>query len=176
MFYQASYKSPLGEYLMASDGLNLVGLWLVGQKYFGLSAQCEIFENAEIEIFKRTKIWLDEYFAGKCPEISNLPIAPIGNEFCRSVWKILCEIPYGKVTTYGEIASKIASQKGVLKMSAQAIGGAVGRNPISIIIPCHRVVGKNGDITGYAGGIDVKAKLLCHEGVELDSSNLRVVF
>ena len=110
---------------------------------------------------------LDRYFAGEKPEISELPLAPIGGEFRQAVWKILCEIPYGQVTTYGEIAKKIAAQRNRKTMSAQAVGGAVGHNPISIIIPCHRVVGSNGSLTGYAGGIDLKIKLLEHEGVDL---------
>jgi methylated-DNA-[protein]-cysteine S-methyltransferase len=112
------------------------------------------------------KKWLDSYFLGKKPRISELPLAPIGGEFRQSVWRILCEVPYGSVITYGEIAKKIAYEKGIEKMSAQAVGGAVGNNPISIIIPCHRVVGSNGSFTGYAGGIQKKVNLLTLEGVD----------
>ena len=96
----------------------------------------------------------------------SLPLAPMGGDFRKEVWKILCKIPYGKTATYGEIAKEIADKRGVLKMSAQAVGNAIGHNPISIIVPCHRVVGQNGNLTGYAGGIDKKLKLLCLEGTD----------
>ena len=124
-------------------------------------------QNDNLKVFQDTKIWFDKYFKNQRPEISQLPLAPIGNSFRQAVWKILCDIPYGEVTTYGEIAKKIAKQIGKEKMSAQAVGGAVGHNPISIIIPCHRVVGSNGSLTGYAGGISTKIKLLKHENVDM---------
>lgn len=108
------------------------------------------------------------YFEGKKPQISELPLAPIGGEFRQTVWKMLTEIPYGKVITYGELAQKIAKQRGIERMSAQAVGGAVGHNPISIIIPCHRVVGANGNLTGFSGGIQMKLQLLQHEGVDIN--------
>ena len=167
MLFKTNYNSPLGTITLASDGKNLIGLWLIGQKYFGGSINQNMQENNCIKVFDETKAWLDKYFQGEKPQISELPLAPIGNEFRQSVWKILCEIPYGEVTTYGEIAKKIAKQMGKEKMSAQAIGGAVGHNPISIIIPCHRVVGSNGSLTGYAGGISTKIKLLEHENVDM---------
>ncbi len=129
----------------------------------------EIKENKNERILIKTKKWLDEYFNGKKPEISELDLAPIGSEFAKKVWEILCEIPYGKVTTYGEIAKKMAKIMHKEKMSAQAVGGAVGHNPISIIIPCHRVVGANGSLTGYAGGIDKKIYLLKHEQVNMEN-------
>ena len=129
----------------------------------------EIKENKNERILIKTKKWLDEYFNGKKPEITELDLAPIGSEFAKNVWKILCEIPYGKVTTYGEIAKKMAKIMHKEKMSAQAVGGAVGHNPISIIIPCHRVVGANGSLTGYAGGIDKKIYLLKHEQVNMEN-------
>ncbi len=129
----------------------------------------EIKENKNERILIKTKKWLDEYFNGKKPEISELDLAPIGSEFAKNVWEILCEIPYGKVTTYGEIAKKMAKIMHKEKMSAQAVGGAVGHNPISIIIPCHRVVGANGSLTGYAGGIDKKIYLLKHEQVNMEN-------
>ena len=110
---------------------------------------------------------MDDYFAGNKPQLSKLPIAPIGGEFRQQVWKILTEIPYGELTTYGSIAKEVAKRMGKEKMSAQAVGGAVGHNPISIIIPCHRVVGSNGSLTGYAGGIEKKIKLLKHEGIDM---------
>ena len=129
----------------------------------------EIKENKNEKILIKTKKWLDEYFNGEKPKITELDLAPIGSAFAKNVWKILCEIPYGKVTTYGEIAKKMAKIMHKEKMSAQAVGGAVGHNPISIIIPCHRVVGANGSLTGYAGGIDKKIYLLKHEQVNMEN-------
>lgn len=167
MFYKTVYNSPLGDLTLASDGINLIGVWLAGQKYFPSSVDSEMVENDSIEIFRDTKIWLDKYFKGEKPQIGELPLAPVGNKFRQSVWKILCEIPYGEVTTYGKIAARIAQQRGLKRMSAQAVGGAVGHNPVSIIIPCHRVVGTNGSLTGYAGGIDIKVKLLKHEEADM---------
>jgi methylated-DNA-[protein]-cysteine S-methyltransferase len=167
MFYSTSYASPLGAITLVSDGKNLVGLWIAGQKYFAATIQGVIEEKPELPIFAKTKEWLDAYFVGKNPAISELSLAPVGSEFRKAVWDILCEIPYGKCTTYGEIAKKMADQMGKKNMSSQAVGGAVGHNPVSIIIPCHRVVGSNGSLTGYAGGIDKKVKLLEHEGADM---------
>lgn len=164
-YYQAYYESPLGKITMASDGENLIGLWLKGQKHFEKTVEGKNALKEDISIFEKTKQWLDDYFAGKRPEISELPLAPSGSEFRQAVWKLLCEIPYGEVTTYGEIARKIAKMQNIARMSAQAVGGAVGHNPISIIIPCHRVVGTDGSMTGYGGGIEKKEWLLKHEGV-----------
>lgn len=141
---------------MASDGENLVGLWFDGQKYFLSSIKSSLEEKHNLKIFIDTKNWLDRYFAGKNPSIKEIPIAPQGSKFRQSVWKQLCKIPYGEVSTYGKIAQTLGKEK----MSAQAVGGAVGHNPISIIIPCHRVIGANGSLTGYAGGLDKKIKLL----------------
>lgn len=120
------------------------------------------------EIFGRTKDWLERYFAGKRPSAMELPLAPPGSAFQKEVWKRLCEIPYGSVTTYGALAKEMAAFLGRSSMSAQAVGGAVGHNPISIIIPCHRVVGSDGSLTGYAGGIEKKRRLLLLEGVDVD--------
>lgn len=168
MYYKTKYKTPIGNVVLAcNEAENLTGLWIEGQKYFEDTIDGKIIEKGELPIFKKTKKWLDEYFAGKKPEISKLPLAPIGGEFRQRVWQILRKIPYGEVCTYGEIANIIAKEKGKAKMSAQAVGGAVGHNPISIIIPCHRVVGANGSLTGYAGGIETKIKLLELEGVNL---------
>lgn len=166
LFYKTDYISPLGKITVACDEKSIVGLWFEGQKYFAETVDENMLQNRSFDILKLAKDWLDRYFAGKRPEISELPLNPLGNEFRQSVWKILCEIPYGEVITYGDIAKKIAKQKGITRMSAQAVGGAVGHNPISIIIPCHRVVGSNGSLTGYAGGIDIKIKLLEHEKVD----------
>ncbi len=167
MFYKTDYTSPIGGITLGSDGKNIVGLWLEGQKHFAGMVNDEMFQNDNLPIFKKAKSWLSRYFCGEKPEISELPLAPAGGEFRQEVWNILCEIPYGDVMTYGEIAQRIAKKRGVQCMSSQAIGGAVGHNPISIIIPCHRVVGTNGSLTGYAGGLDKKIKLLRLEGVDM---------
>lgn len=160
------YPSPLGLLTLASDGEHLLGLWIEGQKYFGAPLDCAISPGESLPVFALAKDWLDRYFAGKKPEISQLPLAPSGSDFRQEVWKLLCEIPYGELTTYGEIAKKMAAKRNLPGMSAQAVGGAVGHNPISIIIPCHRVVGSTGSLTGYAGGIEKKRWLLSHEGVD----------
>lgn len=166
--YSTQYNSPLGNILLASDGKNLIGLWIEEQKYFVDNFEVEtMIIKDNLEIFIKTKKWLDRYFKLEKPSISELELAPIGSEFRTSVWKILCDIPYGETTTYGEIAKIMAKKLNKNSMSAQAIGNAVGHNPISIIIPCHRVVGKDGNLTGYAGGIDKKIKLLELEGVDL---------
>ncbi len=165
MIHTTHYTSPLGDLLLAERGGALTGLWIEGQKYY--FDPVEKIEERETPILDLTKEWLDRYFAGEKPRIDELKLSPVGSDFQRAVWDILREIPYGEVTTYGEIAKKIALRMGKPRMSAQAVGGAVGRNPISIIIPCHRVVGANGSLTGYAGGIDKKVKLLSHEGVDV---------
>lgn len=167
MIYVSECKSPLGKITLASDGENLIGLWIEGQKYYFSSLKQEIIKQDNLEIFNKTKKWLERYFNKEKPQIAELKLAPIGNEFRQNVWKILKKIPYGETTTYGEIAKQLAKIMKKEKMSAQAVGGAVGHNPISIIIPCHRVVGKSGSLTGYAGGIDKKVKLLELEGVDM---------
>lgn len=167
--FKSCYNSPIGNITLASDGKNLTGLWFEGQKYFGYTVNIKMAENNKLEIFKNTKNWLDRYFTGKRPEISELSLAPAGSDFRKNVWQILCKIPYGKVCTYGDIAQIIAKEQNIGKMSAQAVGGAIGHNPISIIIPCHRVIGSNGSLTGYAGGINTKIKLLEHEGVDVEN-------
>lgn len=166
MLYSTEYASPLGGILLAGDGENLVGLWIEGQKYFGGTVKDGFTDKADLPVFSAAKKWLDAYFAGKKPAISDLPLAPEGGEFRQAVWGVLCDIPYGGYTTYGEIARKMAERTGRKSMSSQAVGGAVGHNPISIIIPCHRVVGSKGNLTGYAGGIDTKVKLLELEGLD----------
>ncbi|MDR1603972.1 MAG: methylated-DNA--[protein]-cysteine S-methyltransferase [Gracilibacteraceae bacterium] len=167
MYYSTTFESPVGLLTMASDGQNLVGLWLGGQKYHGGTLPEKATERDDIPVFAATKTWLSSYFAGEKPEVSALPLAPIGSEFRQGVWMILRSIPYGSVLTYGEIAKMMAVRANKERMSAQAVGGAVGHNPISIIIPCHRVVGANGNLTGYGGGIAKKVKLLELEGVDL---------
>ncbi len=169
LIYSTMYLSPVGAIKLASDGSNLIGLWIEGQKYHGDTILENMVEKEDISVFDRIKDWLDRYFAGEKPAISGLPLAPIGGEFRQGVWEILCQIPYGQVITYGDIAKKMAEKMNRSSMSSQAVGGAVGHNPISIIIPCHRVVGANGSLTGYAAGINTKIKLLELEGVEMSS-------
>ena len=172
IYYKSKYKSPLGNIIICCDEQeNIVGLWFEKQKYFADNIDGKIIENNNLKIFMKVKEWLDEYFIGKKTNIKEIPIKFIGNDFRKSVWKILCKIPYGKTITYGNIAKQIAQQKGIPAMSAQAVGGAIGHNPISIIVPCHRVVGKKGKLTGYAAGLDKKKKLL-----ELEQTNIKNLF
>lgn len=177
MFYSSVVQSPLGALTLACDGRgeNLVGLWLAGQKYHGASVLEASVEKDDMAVFEATKKWLKRYFAGQKPLPGELPLAPIGSAFRQRVWAILGEIPYGEVTTYGDIARKMAETMGVETMSSQAVGGAVGHNPLSIIIPCHRVVGANGSLTGYAGGLQMKVKLLELEGVEMDTVAQKII-
>ncbi len=167
MAYTMHYQSKIGPITVASDGESLIGLWMEGQKYFGGTVAEEFVEKERLPIFTAARKWLDSYFKGEQPPLSDLALAPRGGEFRQAVWKLLCEIPYGECSTYGEIANKLAARMKKSSMSSQAVGGAVGHNPISIIIPCHRVVGANGSLTGYAGGIDKKIKLLELEGVDM---------
>lgn len=156
-----NFKSPLGEITAAAENDTLTGLWFVGQKYYPSDKGTWTY-NPNHSIFITLHQWLEDYFAGK--RNAALPnLEPKGTTFQKAVWEILLEIPYGCVTTYGEIARKIANSKGLHSMSAQAVGGAVGHNPISILIPCHRVVGANGSLTGYAGGLEKKRTLLLIE-------------
>lgn len=166
-YYSAYYDSPVGRIMLGTNDKGLVGLWIEGQKYFGDTVDGEFMEKPELPVFNAVRKWLDEYFAGNKPSISSLALAPIGGEFRQAVWQILCEIPYGEFLTYGQIAKKMAARLNRKTMSSQAVGGAVGRNPISIIIPCHRVVGSNGSLTGYSGGLSTKIQLLELEGVDV---------
>ncbi len=158
MAYVQHYDSPLGGILLAADESGITGLWFDGQKYFARDLPAERVEQ-NTPALAEAKRWLDIYFTGGEPDFTP-PLHPIGSGFRQAVWNILLQIPYGQTTTYGEIARQLATKQGLARMSAQAIGGAVGHNEISIIIPCHRVVGTNGSLTGYAGGIDRKVKLL----------------
>ena len=166
MFYSTYYLSPVGRLKLASDGRSLVGLWIEGQKYFGGTVRDEMVEEDRLDLFDSAVEWLDRYFSGERPAPDELPLAPAGRAFRQAVWEILCQIPYGEVITYGEIARQVALKMNKSHMSAQAVGGAVGHNPISIVIPCHRVVGTSGSLTGYAGGIEKKMWLLTHEGAD----------
>ena len=161
MYHSTTYHSPVGVITLACSGGSLAGLWNEGQKYHGGSIPEAMAAKDDMPIFHQTKQWLDRYFAGGQPKPSELPLAPIGSAFRQSVWEALCKIPYGEVVTYGGIAQQLGCK------SSQAVGGAVGHNPISIIIPCHRVVGANGSLTGYAGGVRTKIRLLELEGVDV---------
>ena len=160
--FTSKYQSPLGEILLAADDAGLTGLWFDHEKYYALSLAPD-HEEKETPALLEAKKWLDEYFQGRKPDFTPKLHLP-GTDFQKEVWQILLEIPYGQTTTYGEIANKLAKKRGVARMSAQAVGGAVGHNEISVIVPCHRVVGTNGSLTGYAGGIAKKTYLLKLEG------------
>ena len=168
MYYSTTYESPAGEITLASDGTNLCGLWIEGQKYHGASIPGSMQPDDSVAPFAQTKAWLDGYFAGERPSPGELPLAPIGSEYQHLVWELLLEIPYGSLSTYGDLAKELAIRRDGKRTAALAVGGAVGHNPISIIIPCHRVVGSDGSLTGYAGGLDRKVWLLEHEGVSMD--------
>ena len=169
MVYTAQYASPLGDITLACDETAVIGLWFNGQKYFGniLPAQRE---EKEHPLLRDAKRWLDIYFSGRAPDFTP-PLRYDSTPFRKQICDIMLTIPYGKTMTYGEIAAEAARRQGRVKMSAQAVGGAVGHNPISLMIPCHRVVGTNGSLTGYAGGVGRKAKLL-----ELERADMTHLF
>ena len=164
-YASCQYESPLGTITLAAGEDGLKGLYIDGQRYFAgtLDAPMEPGDNAHLAA---ARAWLDEYFDGGNPEISRLTLAPIGGEFRQTVWQLLREIPLGQVRTYGELATEAAKRMGKERGSARAVGGAVGHNPISIIVPCHRVVGAGGNLTGFGGGISRKLQMLEHEGVD----------
>lgn len=170
MRYIHYYDSPLGRILLASDGEAVSGLWFEDQKYYGTGLDRECREE-ELEIFVSAGKWLDLYFSGKKPDFTP-PLVMKTTEFRKLVWEILLTIPYGQTVTYGEIARKVAEKKGLSGTWSRAVGNAVGHNPISLMIPCHRVVGAGGKLTGYAGGIARKARLLELEG-SLNEDSLR---
>jgi len=168
MLYTSRYPSPLGEILLSADDGGLTGLWFDGQKYFASTLSSEHGEK-ETEAIALAKEWLDEYFQGRVPQ-KTPPLSLIGTDFRKSVWQFLLTIPYGTTVTYGTIAKALSKE---IRVSPRAVGGAVGHNPISLIIPCHRVIGADGSLTGYAGGIDRKIALLRLEGVPLKGLPLR---
>ena len=169
MIYTYEYNSPLGAITLACDGEHITGLWFNGQRHFGNILPRET-EQKSMPLFRDAKRWLDIYFSGREPDFLP-PLRYDSTPFRKAVCDIMLTIPYGKTITYGEIAEIIAKQKGIEKMSAQAVGGAVGHNPISLLIPCHRVVGTNGSLTGYGGGIERKVKLL-----ELEHTDMSGLF
>ena len=161
MHYTNRYHSPLGTILLAADDTGLTGLWFEGQKYFAQGLDKET-EEKEFSVFQTARRWLDVYFSGQAPDFQ-VPLHFQGTAFQKEVWEILLSIPYGETTTYGAIAKQLAAKRGLPHLSAQAVGSAVGHNKISIIVPCHRVIGADGSLTGYAGGIWRKEKLLALE-------------
>ncbi|RKJ41514.1 methylated-DNA--[protein]-cysteine S-methyltransferase [Acutalibacter sp. 1XD8-33] len=161
MICYTEVPSPLGKITLASNGAALAGLWLEGQKYFGGSILGGAERQDGLPIFRQTQGWLGQYFSGEKPAASQLPLAPIGSLFREKVWNALLRIPYGQTATYGAIARELGASS-----ASQAVGSAVSHNPISIIIPCHRVVGASGSLTGYAGGIEKKVWLLKLEGAD----------
>lgn len=165
MTYIYHYHSPLGGITLSSNGSELTGLWFDGQKYFG-STLPKNYQEQNLPVFEETCKWLDLYFGGKAPDFTP-PLKMETTPFRKAVWEILLTIPFGQTITYGEIADRIAKQMGLAHMSAQAVGGAVGHNAVSLIIPCHRVVGTNGSLTGYAGGIEKKLYLLNLEKADM---------
>jgi len=165
MIYTDTYTSPLGNITLTATKTALTGLWFEGEAYYSrVFEKIEVCPRRDLPIFAQTRNWLDTYFQGSNPEFTP-PLKLEGTSFRQSVWEILKTIPYGQTMTYGEIASIIAAQRQIPHMSAQAVGGAVGHNPISIILPCHRVIGTDGSLTGYAGGLNRKAALLQLEGI-----------
>lgn len=159
-----NYASPIGNIMLVADDDALIGLWIKRQLSYVKWLRAEELVESETAVLKSVKEWLDEYFQGEKPDVERLEIRLRGTEFQKMVWGILRKIPYGETTSYGEIAREIAQRKGG-KMSAQAVGGAVGKNPISIIVPCHRVLGADKKLTGYTGGLEIKKYLLELEGI-----------
>ena len=157
--YYCTYESKIGLLYLISDGKSLIGCYLEGQKYFPNNID-NYYMNEELSILVKSKVWLEKYFNGENPSIDEIPLNYIGTEFRKTVWEVLKEISYGKLVTYKHIAEKIAKAKGIKTMSAQAVGGAVGHNPLLIFIPCHRVIGVDGSLTGYAAGLENKRFLL----------------
>jgi methylated-DNA-[protein]-cysteine S-methyltransferase len=164
MIYTCTIDTPLSPMVASGENDALTGLWFIGQKYYPVQT-AHWMDAPEHPVFKALRRYLAQYFAGQAP-VHDIRLAPNGSPFRQKVWNILLEIPLGQVVTYGQIAGRIAQTEGLKSLSAQAVGGAVGHNPISILIPCHRVVGFNGSLTGYAGGIEKKAALLRIENVQ----------
>lgn len=164
--YHATYHSPLGEMILLANEKALLGVYFTGQKYFSMPENSAL--TPKLPILQKTRVWLEKYFCGKTRIMADIPLAPAGSCFRQLVWSLLRKIPYGLCVTYGDLAKKAASEMGKKFMSSQAVGGAVAHNPLSIIIPCHRVVGSKGALTGYAAGIAIKRQLLELENCQID--------
>ena len=166
MEYFSQYPSPIGNLLLVGDDMGLCEIWF-NRENKSIDIIKAKYEEKETPVLKQGKEWLDIYFSGKAPDF--MPKLHLkGTEFRLAVWELLLQIPYGKTTTYGEIAAKIAAQRGIDRMSAQAVGGAVGHNPVPVIVPCHRVVGADNSLTGFGGGMDIKCRLLELEGFDME--------
>ncbi|KRL05053.1 6-O-methylguanine-DNA methyltransferase [Liquorilactobacillus oeni DSM 19972] len=161
--------SPVGELTLVSDENNLVGIWFKGQKYYKATLVAHEVQLQWTPVLKKTKCWLNDYFSFKKPNVKDIPIKPQVSEFRQFVLEALLTIPYGHYCTYGQIAQRVAARMHKSSVYAQAVGGAIGHNPIAILIPCHRVIGSTGSLTGYAGGIDKKVQLLQHEGIDVNN-------
>lgn len=161
----AEYDSPVGRLTIASDGTAVCGLWFENSRHMDAALLESAERSGDDPVLAHLRDWLDAYFAKKRPSINELPLAPVGSDFQQEVWRALRQIPYGETVSYGELSEQVAAVRGT--SSPRCVGGAVGRNPISIVVPCHRVVGANGSLTGFGGGIAVKVKLLEHEGVDM---------
>src|SRR5574344_3164812 len=166
--YVSHFSSPAGNLTAACTDGSLIGLWIEGQKFWGDTLPDSVTERDDVPVLIETRRWIADYFAGKRPDIKELPLAPVGSEFQHIIWSMLCGIPYGTTVSYGELASEAARVMKKPSMSSQAVGGAVEHNHISIIIPCHRVIGADGNLTGDAGGLDKKIMLLKHEGIDFE--------
>lgn len=164
MNYYSTYDSKIGKITMVSDGNFLTYLYIEKQTHTSINFE-ECVLKDDLDVFNKTKKWLNQYFNYQIPDV-NIKIKLYGTDFSKEVWEILKSIPYGQTMTYKDIAGIIAHKRNIKKMSSQAVGNAVGKNPISIIIPCHRVIGSNGDLIGYNGGLDIKEKLLEIEGIK----------
>ena len=167
MAFSTTYDTGLiGELTLASDGESIIGCWFENDRLFGDTVEGPLIANDDVPVFDDARQWLDKYFKGENPAITELPLNPNGSDFRHLVWQKIREIPYGTTTTYGEIARQIEFETGK-RVSSQAVGGAVGHNPLCVIVPCHRVMGANGNLPGFGGGLDTKVKLLEHERVDM---------
>ena len=167
--YSTEYESELiGPLTLASDGEAIVGCWFGNDRYYGYGVEDRMEPNDGLAVFEQARDWLDRYFAGETPDPRELPLSAKATPFQLRVRDAMLDIPYGETTTYGDIAKRVASETG-RRSSARAVGGAVGHNPLCLIVPCHRVVGTDGSLTGFGGGLDMKVKLLEHEGVDMSS-------
>lgn len=171
MQYTDRYRSPLGDILLAADELGLTGLWFEGQKYYACGL-VDARQTGSVPALEAAVRWLDAYFGGQEPTVS-VPLHFTGTPFQNEVWALLCTIPYGQTRSYGEIARQLAARRGMARLPARAVGSAVGRNRISLLVPCHRVVGTNGALTGYAGGLERKAALLALESAGQEPARTR---
>lgn len=163
------HPSPLGELFLAGTEGQLLGVWFDDHRHTDKTMPKDVVESSGVPALAHAADWLDRYFASERPDPGELSLAPAGSDFRQSVWALLADIPYGETTTYGALAKQVAARRGKKSMSSQAVGGAVGHNPVSIIVPCHRVVGTDGSLTGYSGGMAAKIWLLRHEGVDFSS-------